>query len=162
MQNPVVVAPNGAICCKLWPQTILGWGAKILGSTPCPGATPSLQGQPLCLWGNPFAPGATPLTQGQLLCLWGNPFASGTTPLPQGQPLCPRGYEGSKAALGWHVAPFGCGLGSGPHFPGKCCKTIVFYIFWEPARYTVPDEADEADLSKMRHSRQLWPRVLHA
>ena len=25
MQNPVVDTPNGAICCKLWPKTILGW-----------------------------------------------------------------------------------------------------------------------------------------
>ena len=35
MQNPLVVAPNGAICCKLWPHTILGRGGSILkGGTP--------------------------------------------------------------------------------------------------------------------------------
>ena len=82
MQNPLVNAPNGAICCKLWPQTILGWGPQILGGNPF-------------LLGNPSAPGA--------------------------------GYEGFKVALGWHGAPFGGGLGSGPHVPRKCCKTIVFY-----------------------------------
>ena len=27
MQKTLVVAPNGAICCKLWPKTILGVGA---------------------------------------------------------------------------------------------------------------------------------------
>ena len=34
MQNPLVNAPNGAICCKLWPQTVLGWGPQILGGNP--------------------------------------------------------------------------------------------------------------------------------
>ena len=48
-------------------------------------------------------------------------------PLSQGQPLCPEGSEGSKGALGFHGAPFGGGLGSGPHVPRTCCKTIGFY-----------------------------------
>ena len=34
MQNPLVVAPNGAICYKLWPKTILGWGHKFWGPHP--------------------------------------------------------------------------------------------------------------------------------
>ena len=52
MQNPLVNAPNGAICCKLWPQTILGWGPQILGGQPLP------IGQPLCPWGNPLPQGS--------------------------------------------------------------------------------------------------------
>ena len=35
MQNPLVNAPNGAICCKLWPNPFWGWGAKIW-ATRCP------------------------------------------------------------------------------------------------------------------------------
>ena len=31
MQNPLVNAPNGAICCKLWSQTMSGVGPKIWG-----------------------------------------------------------------------------------------------------------------------------------
>ena len=117
MQNPLVNAPNGAICCKLWPQTILGWGPQILGGNPspqgrplCPRGNPSALGanplplrQPLCPWGNHFPPGATPLQ-------WGNPFAPGAipspwdtlapgaTPLPLGQPLCPLGNPSAPGA----------------------------------------------------------------
>ena len=92
----------------------------------------------------------------------GNPFLLGNPSAPG------AGYEGFKVALGWHGAPFGGGLGSGPHFLRKCCKTIVLYSVWGPARYTEadeadePDEPDEPDLSKMRQSRQLWPRVHRA
>ena len=71
MQNPPVVAPNGAICCKLWPQTIFGGGAQILrGDT--------------CLW-------TTLLPQGQTLCPRGKPFAPRANPLPLGQPQSPKG-----------------------------------------------------------------------
>ena len=95
MQNPVVVAPNGAICCKLWPQNILGWGANFLGATSSLEATPLTLGQSLRPWGNPFA-------LGQPLCPWGNPFACGATPLPVGQALCPWG---NPLALGQPLCP---------------------------------------------------------
>ena len=49
---------------------VFGVGPEILGSTPCPGATPSPQGQTLCPRGNPFAPGATPLPLGQSFKKW--------------------------------------------------------------------------------------------
>ena len=80
MQNPLVVAPNGAICCKLGPNSFLGWGLKFWGQ-------PLALGQPLRPRGKPFAPGATPSPKGQPLCprAWGNPFALGATPLPLGQ-----------------------------------------------------------------------------
>ena len=61
------------------------------GDPSAPGATPKLQGQPLCPWGNPKAPGATPLPLGQPLC-------PGATPLPLGQPLSPRGNPFSLRA----------------------------------------------------------------
>ena len=109
MQNPLVIAPNGAICCKLWPQTVLGWGPQILGGNPF-------------LLGNPSAPGA--------------------------------GYEGFKVALGWHGAPFGDGLGSGPHFPRKCPKIIMFYTVWEPARVHC---SDPPDLPEMVHDCHFRP-----
>ena len=55
--------------------------------------------------------------------------------------------------------------GSGPHFPRKCCKILVFYTVWEPATYTKadgPDELDEPDSRKIGHSGQLGPQVLRA
>ena len=70
MQASVVVAANGAICCKFWPQTILEVEAQNWEGVPL------TQGRPLCLGGNPFAPEA-------------NSFVPGATPLPLGQPLLP-------------------------------------------------------------------------
>ena len=46
MQNSLVVAPNGAICCKVWPKTVLGWGGAQIGER----ATPLHLGKS---WGNP-------------------------------------------------------------------------------------------------------------
>ena len=44
MQNLLVNAPNGAICCKLWPQTVFGWGPQILGGKPFLVSNPSAPG----------------------------------------------------------------------------------------------------------------------
>ena len=46
---------------------------------------------------------------------------------------------------------------SGLHFPRTCCKTIVFYMVWEPAWYTKPDPPDPADPAEMVHSWQFAP-----
>ena len=51
----------------------------------------------------------------------------------------------------------------GPHFPRKCCKNLIFYWVWEPARVQNPDgpdeadEPDEPDEAEMRHNRQFRP-----
>ena len=68
----------------------------------------------------------------------------------------------------WLVASSEGVSDSGPHFPGECCKIILLYGVWEPAKYTEADESDEDNednednLSKMRHGGQLWPRVHRA
>ena len=86
MQNPLVNVPNGAICCKLWPQTILGWGPKFWGATLSHWATTLPQGQTLLPQGQaPLPQGQTPLPLGQPLCPGGNPSAPGATPLHWGQ-----------------------------------------------------------------------------
>ena len=56
MQNPVVYASNGAICCKLWPQTILGLGGPK---------------RPVC---EPLALGAPPLPQRKRFWFLGQGF----------------------------------------------------------------------------------------
>ena len=134
MQNPVVVASNGAICCKLWPNPFCGWGPQIwvvspcLGATPkpranpvAPGATPKLQGQPLCLgatplplgqpqspWGDPYAPGAT-------LKPWGNPKATGT---PPGTPGTKDKGQGQGTRDHWTMGPGTMGPGTWDLGPG--------------------------------------------
>ena len=70
MQNPLVNAPNGAICCKLWPQTILGVGAPNFGEQPLPIR------QPLCPRGNPSAPGVMKASR-RPLCGMGHPSGLG-------------------------------------------------------------------------------------
>ena len=55
MQNLVVNAPNGAICCKLWPNLFWRVGGQNLAQRRWGAHLP---------WGNPFGKGATPSPRG--------------------------------------------------------------------------------------------------
>ena len=70
-----------------------------------------------------------------------------------------RCHGSPKEAFGWLGAPLGGGSNSGLHFPRTCCKNMISYSVWEPARYTEPDEVD---FCKMRHSGKFRPKVRRA
>ena len=63
----------------------------------------------------------------------GNPHGDSPWGIPMGNPHgIPHGIPHGDSP--WSKAPFGGWSDPGPHFPRKCCKTIGFYMVWEPAR----------------------------